>query len=322
MEAALTVGAGVVRIEQVATPAVTGPGQVLVRNMVSTICGSDVHIVYGSPVGEGNRPGYPGHESVGVVVASSDPAFAEGDLVLAVPNLAHAGGFAEHQLLPSSLVIRLPEGSPPEVAVLTQQLGTAIFGMKRFWPGRGAGTAVVLGAGAVGLYFTRLCRLAGFDEVVVSDLHEHRLAVATEMGATVTVLANGDAVVEVVQQRTGGAGAALVVEAAGTDVTRVQSIRCVAVNGRIGMFGMPAGAEMTLPFELLFRRKPTVEFAWDAQGEPGHASFREAWEAIRTGRVDPAPLAPRLWPLAELPAALEAARTAAPGHVKFGVRFA
>ncbi len=242
MRAALIIGAGEVTLQEVATPALAGPGQVLVRNVVSTICGSDVHIVYGPHVGDGHPPGYPGHESVGVVVASSDPALAEGDLVLAVPNLAHAGGFAEYQLLPSSLVIRLPEGSPPEVAVLAQQLGTTIFGMKRFWPGPGAGTAVVLGAGAVGLYFTRLCRLAGFGEVVVSDLHEHRLAVATEMGATVTVLADGDAVFEVVQQRTGGAGAAFVVEAAGTDVTRVQAIRCVAVNGRIGMFGMPAGS--------------------------------------------------------------------------------
>lgn len=210
--------------------------------------------------------------------------------MLAVPDLAHAAGFAEHQLLPSSAVIGLPPESDPAVAVLAQQLGTTIYGMKRFWPSRSAaGVAVVLGAGAVGLCFTRLCRLAKFDEVVVSDLHHHRLEAAREMGATVTVPALGDAVVDAVEEHTGGAGAALVVEAAGTDLTRVQAIHCVAVNGRLGMFGMPTGAEMRLPFELLLRRKPTVEFAWDAQSEPGHASFREAWEAIRTGRVDPTP---------------------------------
>lgn len=320
MQAAVLRRAGRLDVEDVPTPEVHGPGQVLVRNLVSTICGSDLHLVYASPVTEAGRPGYPGHESVGVVADSSDPALAEGDLVLAVPNLAHAGGFAEYQLLPSSLVIPLPAGSAPEVAVLAQQLGTTVFGMKRFWRGPARGVAAVLGAGAVGLCFTRLCRLAGFEDVVVSDLHPHRLEAATAMGATATVRADGDAVVDVVAERTGGLGAALVVEAAGTDVTRVQAIRCVAVNGRIGMFGMPAGAEMTLPFELLFRRKPTVEFAWDAQGEPGHASFREAEEAIRTGRVDPTPLLPRLWPLAELSTALESARTAVPGHVKFGVR--
>jgi threonine dehydrogenase-like Zn-dependent dehydrogenase len=322
MQAARLIAPGELVVSDVDTPRVAGPDQVLVRNLVSTICGSDVHVVYGSPVGPDNRPGYPGHESVGVVADSSDPAFSEGDLVLAVPNLAHAGGFAEYQLLPSALVIPLPQGSDPEVAVLAQQLGTTIFGMKRFWHGPGTGTAVVLGAGAVGLYFTRLCRLADFDEVIVSDLHDHRLEAARAMGATVTVRADGDAVVAAVGQRTGGVGAAFVVEAAGTDVTRVQAIHCVALNGRIGMFGMPEGPEMVLPFELLFRRKPTVEFAWDAQAEPGHVSFREGWEAIRTGRVDPTPLRPRLWPLADISTALQAARTAAPGQVKCGIRFA
>lgn len=319
MEAALLVGPGEVVTRTVETPVISGPGQVLVRNLVSTICGSDVHVVYGAPVGVGNRPGYPGHESVGVVVETSEPGLRVGDLVLAVPNLAHAGGFAEYQLLPGAMVIRLPPDADPEVAVLAQQLGTVVFAMKRFWTGPGEGTAVVLGAGAVGLSFTRLCRLAGFEQVVVSDLHEHRLDVARAMGATVTVLADGDAVVQVVRELTGD-GARLVVEAAGTDVTRVQAIHCVAVNGRIGMFGMPAGPEMVMPFELLFRRKPTVEFCWDAQAEPGRVSFRQAWDAIGTGRVDPEPLRPRLWPLTEVSTALEAARTAAPGQVKFGVR--
>jgi L-iditol 2-dehydrogenase len=320
MLAARLTGPGEIVTEQVTTPAMSGPAQVLVRNLVSTICGSDVHVVFGGGVQGDERPGYPGHESVGVVVDSSDPAFAADDLVLAVPNLAHAGGFAELQLLPSSMVIGLPAGTRPEVAVLAQQLGTTIFGMKRFWPGAANGVAAVLGAGPVGLFFTRLCRLAGFEQVVVSDLHEHRLEVARAMGATRTVRADGDAVVGAVYELA-PEGARLVVEAAGRDETRVQAIHCVAVDGRIGMFGMPHGPDMTLPFELLFRRKPTVEFCWDAQAEPGHLSFREAWEALRTGRVDSAPLLPRLWPLTELPEALEAARAAVPGAVKFGVLF-
>jgi L-iditol 2-dehydrogenase len=320
VEAALLVRSGSMTRGTVERPVVTGPGQVLVRNLVSTICGSDVHLVFHSPVAEENRPGYPGHEAVGVVAESSDPEMPEGQLVLAVPNLAHAGGFAEYQLLPSSMVIPLPHQTEPEVAVLAQQLGTTIFGMKRFWRGQGNGGAVVLGAGPVGLCFTRLCRLAGFEEVIVSDLHAHRLEAAKAMGATTTVLAEGDAVLDVVRAVT-GEGARLVVEAAGTDVTRVQAIHCVAVDGRIGMFGMPSAPEMTLPFEALFRKKPTVEFAWDAQAEPGHASFREAWDALRTGRVDSAPLRPRLWPLHQISTALDAARSARPGHVKFGIRF-
>src|SRR5215212_1884115 len=152
METGLLVRPGEMVVVEVVTPSVTEPGQVLVRNLVSTICGSDVHVVYDSPPSAAPRPGYPGHESVGNVVESSDPAFAEGDLVLAVPNLAHAAGFAQYQLLPSSMVIPLPRGTEPETAVLAQQLGTTVYGMKRFWPasaeGAAAGVAVVLGAGS------------------------------------------------------------------------------------------------------------------------------------------------------------------------------
>lgn len=325
MRAALLVSDIPVVRADVPAPVITGPGQVLLRNLVSTVCGSDVHIAaHGHPESDGSAPGFPGHETVGVVEVSSDPAFSEGDLVLAVPDLAHAGGFAEFQLLPASFAIRLAPGTNPETAVLAQQLGTVIYAMKRFWPQAQApplgGSAVVLGAGPVGLFFTRLCRLAGFATVIVSDLHPHRLDAARAMGATVTVPAVGDAVVDAVT-RTTGHGANLVIEAAGTDITRVQSIGCVARDGRIGMFGMPSGPEVTLPFESLFRRRPTLEFCWGAQAEPGHDSFRQGLRAIDEGTVDIAPLKLTLRTLDEFPATLRLARNGGPGVIKAGIRF-
>ena len=299
----------------------------VIRNLASTICGSDVHVLrHGHPDAEGCAPGFPGHEAVGVVVASSDDSYAEGDLVLAVPDLAHAGGFAEFQLLPTSFVLPLPAGASPETAVLAQQLGTTIFAMKRFWPraaedAADAGTAVVLGAGPVGLFFTRLCLLAGFSSVITSDLHEHRLAAAGRMGATLTVPAVEDAVLDAARATTAD-GAQLVIEAAGTDRTRVQVIECVALDGRIGMFGKPTGPEMTIPFERLFRRRPTVEFRWGAQAEPGHDSFRAAMQAIDEGQVDTAPLQLQLQPLDELAGTLRLAEAGTPDVIKTGVRFA
>jgi threonine dehydrogenase-like Zn-dependent dehydrogenase len=87
------------------------------------------------------------------------------------------------------------------------------------------------------------------------------------------------------------------------------------------MFGLPEGPELTVPFEALFRRRVRIEFCWDAQSEPGHASFHAAVEALADGRVDATLLAPRLWPATQLAEALAAARTAPAGPVKFGVRF-
>ena len=87
------------------------------------------------------------------------------------------------------------------------------------------------------------------------------------------------------------------------------------------MFGMPAGDEMTIPFERLFRRRPTVEFCWGAQAEPGHTSFRAALDLIADGSVDTSPLGLRLWPFEELPEALRRAAAGGPQVVKVGVRF-
>jgi len=321
--AALAPDVGAV-LHAVPAPTLPGPAHVLIRNLVSTICGSDVHVLaHGHPDSVGAPPGFPGHESVGVVTASSAPALAVGDLVLAVPDLAHAGGFAEHQVLPAEFVIRLPDSAVPEQIVLAQQLGTAVYAMKRFWPAdlpAPTGTAVVLGSGPVGLFFTRLCRLVGFDSVIVSDLHPHRLEAARRMGATSTVLADGDAVVEAVARATDD-GAQLVVEAAGTDRTRVQAVQCVMLDGRIGMFGMPSGPEMQLPFERLFRRRPTVEFCWGAQAEPGHDSFHRAIGLIADGLVDTAPLALRLHPFDQLGTAVLEATAGSPDVIKTGVRF-
>lgn len=324
MLSAVLRGPGEVALEETDVPQLTGPGQVLVRNVVSTICGSDLHNVLHGTHPADAEPGFPGHESVGVVLASSAEEHEPGDLVLAVPDLAHAGGFAPTQLLPARFLLPLPATADPRVVVLAQQLGTAVFAMKRFWPTAlpvppGA-TALVLGAGPAGLFFTRLCRLAGFDEVVCSDLHPHRLAAAVRMGATRTVDARSEDVSTGLATCAPG-GAALVVEAAGADASRRQAFECVALDGRVGLFGLPQGADIAVPFEHLFRRRPTIEICWGAQAEPGLSSFRTGLDLVVSGRVDTAPLALRLWPFEELPEALRHAAGGLDGVVKAGVLF-
>lgn len=324
MLSAVLRGPNDVALEETGAPELSGPGQVLLRNVVSTICGSDLHNVLHGTHPADAEPGFPGHESVGIVLASSAPEHHVGDLVLAVPDLAHAGGFAPTQLLPADFVLPLPDTADPQVVVHAQQLGTAVFAMKRFWPAalgvpRGS-TAVVLGTGPAGLFFTRLCQLAGFDQVVCSDLHPHRLEAARRMGATTTVDARTDNVVDVVRDLIPD-GAALVVEAAGADASRRQAFEMIGVDGRIGLFGLPEAAELSLPLDRMWRRRPTIEICWGAQAEPGLTSFRTGLDLVLSGQVDTAPLALRLWPFEDLPEALRHAAGALDGVVKAGVLF-
>lgn len=321
MKAGFLTKTGKVDVREVPIPEIGGPGELLLRNRLSTICGSDTHVLWDNdPATWSSVPGYPGHESVAEVVKSTDPAYSEGDLVLAVPNLKHAGGFAEYQVLPSSLVIKLPKDATAEKVILAQQLGTVIYGMKRFHTTVGNGTVMITGAGPVGLFFTAMCRRAGFTNIVVSDLHQHRLNVAEKMGATKTVIAGDSAIVKAVQAISPD-GAYLAVEAAGKDETRIECIDGVTLSGRIGYFGMPEGETMLVPFEKLYRRKPTVEFCWDAQAEPGHESFKEALDLIQTGAIDITPVALKEWDIENLQEALDTAHEHRPGFVKAGIRF-
>jgi threonine dehydrogenase-like Zn-dependent dehydrogenase len=228
-------------VEDVPVPP-TGDGEVLVRTEVAAVCGSDLHAA--AAARSALAPGAPGHEAVGTIVASRSPRLTPGDRVLCVPAAAEARCFAEFQVLPDTAVVPLPragtgDGLTAEELVVAQQLGTAIFAMKRFWPGGdGSGrTAAVLGAGPAGIAFVTLLRRAGFSRVVASDLAPARLTAAAARGADEVVNAAEHDAVDAVMRLTGGAGADLVVEAAGRDATRHQAMRIVRVDGRIGLFG-------------------------------------------------------------------------------------
>ena len=324
MTAACLAGPGEIGVGRFPVPDLQ-PGEVLVRTRLAAICGSDLHVVFGGH-GPGlfpGPPGYPGHESVGEVLESRSERCRAGDLVLALPAGVAGRSFAERQAVPDAQLVPLAAGADVAAMLMAQQLGTVIFALKRFWPGPPAETAVVIGAGAAGLHFTQLLARAGFGRVVVSDRHAHRLAAARALGATATVLAPAESVVEATLDLTGGRGAELVVEAAGHDATRAQAMLAVANAGRVGLFGLPEGSgDMALPFAEVFRRRPTIEISVGAQAEPGLASFREAVDRIARGDVDVSGLATHRFDIEELPDAFATAREpGAGGALKVTVGF-
>ncbi len=288
MRAAQIVERGRVECIDAPMPALCSEPGVLVRTLRASICGSDAHTVFAglNVSGYPCPPGAPGHEAVGEVVESSAPGFSPGDLVLAVPEPRAALAFAEYQMLSPDYLLPLPEGASLET-VLAQQLGTVVFALRRFWPGPPARTALVLGAGSAGLFFLQLLRRAGFQRVLVADLDPGRLARAARLGAAVTIDARVDSPAAVTMQDTGGRGADLVIEAAGHDAARDEAAHALAVEGRLGLFGLPERTGLApFPYEVLFRRRPTIEIAWNAQAEPGLVSFREALRLLADGAVD------------------------------------
>lgn len=315
MLAARVVGPGRLEVDDVPSPEIA-QGQVRVRSHRASICGSDVHVVYdgffsGPYPGP---PGFPGHEGVGWVVESRSPGIADGEWVLTAPVPRLARCFAEEQVLGGGSVVRLPGGETADRLLMAQQLGTVLFAFRRHWPAELSGegrTAAIIGAGSAGLFFLQVARrLAGFSQVVVADLSPLRLGLARELGADVVVQPPGESFVEAVLDHTEGAGADLVVEAAGYDATRVQSLQAVRAGGRVGYFGFPErpGATSTWSFGDAWAKGVTVEVVKGAQAEPGLPAFCRAVELIDSGEVVVDHLLSLAYPLAQVQEAFDAAR--------------
>ncbi|MGH7912340.1 MAG: zinc-binding dehydrogenase [Candidatus Dormibacteraceae bacterium] len=299
MRAALLVAPGRVEVADRPIPDL-GAGDVLVKMARASICGSDLHVVYDGFAGQFGKPGYPGHEGLGVVLETRSARFSAGQVVLTVPVGLGGQCFATHQVVPETFLVPLPEDADQDRLLFAQQLGTTIYAMRKFWPQApdGSGTpaglepleprvAVIIGAGSAGLFFLQLARRLAFEHVIVADPSLERRRLARELGADEVADGTTEQLLEATQALSGGRGADLVVEAAGYDLCRDQAIQAVRPRGRVGCFGYPERPGLApFPVELCFRKAPTVEFTVGTQREPGLRSFRDAVQEIQSGAIE------------------------------------
>jgi L-iditol 2-dehydrogenase len=290
-------------------PRLRAPGHVVVEMHLASVCGSDVHSVFDGflkPDGIG-KPGYPGHEGVGVITKSTSDVFSEGDRVLTVPALG--GCFAEAQLLDDAHVVRLPPDGDLRRLLMAQQYGTTLYAMRMFWTRPAGRAAVVIGTGSAGLFFVQQLRQHGFPLVIASDLRAERLRLARRLGADVVVHAPQESLTDAVMDLTGGVGADLVIEAAGYDSTRALAVDAVRVRGTVGCFGFPEqNGDAPFPAYKAFRKSVRIQWASGTQSEPGLRAFRDAVALIHSGQVDVEHCVGTTYPLEQIHAALLAAR--------------
>jgi L-iditol 2-dehydrogenase len=328
VKAAQLIEPGRVECVDVPDPDDCADGEVILRTVEATVCGSDLHNIFAGTSLEDypSRPGYPGHESVGEVVLSRVPGVQPGDLILAVPDLSCSAAFAEYQVVPARFIVPLPP--PPHAGnlVLAQQLGTVVYAMKRFWPawqpGLVPGTAVVLGSGTAGTFFIRLLSASGFSQILATDVIAGRLDRARAAGATKTALVPQENPVELALGMTDGEGADLVVEAAGEDSTRADALEAVRISGRVGYFGTPSSLEPVLfPVNTYFRRKPTLETTHSAQHEENLASFRTAAAMIASGELDVSGVLTNTFEIGSISEALQLALHPSHESLKISIAF-
>lgn len=289
MKAAQLSAAGRFEVRETNVPDLN-EGDVLVRMIGTSICGSDLHVVFGNflPDDLPATPGYPGHEGVGRVELSRSSRHRPGDLVLAVPHSAQATCFADYHVTNGSSLVTLPVDADPWRLLMAQQLGTVVYAMKKFVGDRpGSGTAVVIGAGSAGLFFAQLLRARGYDQIIVSEPVRSRRQSASEVGADVVIDPEAAGVSEVVLDATSGAGAGLVVDAAGTIDARQDAVDCAADDATVGLFGFPDAAGLEpFPLAASWRKMLRLITSANTQHEPGLRSFREAVDMLMRDQID------------------------------------
>ncbi len=211
-------------------------GELLVRSEFFSVCGSDLR-TYDHVFPEEQYPmrlGAPNHESVGIVEESHDPRFKKGQRVIAL----QAGGLVEYTTVAANRAVLIPDdGRNPESWVLCQPVGTVVHSVRQMGNILGK-RVVIIGQGPIGLSFTDLVSRQGARQVIVADKHDYRLDMAKKLGATHTINAAREDVVQAVRDITGGALADITVEACGRPEAAHQIFECLRIQGTAIIFGL------------------------------------------------------------------------------------
>jgi L-iditol 2-dehydrogenase len=292
------------------------PGYALVRTMILSICGSDLHRLYYLPDDEYPLvPGTTGHEMIGVVEAVDTPGskVTVGDVVLALaPN---DNAMAEYFLAATEDILPIPEGSELERMLMAQQLGTVIHACKRL-PDLTGKDAAVIGQGSAGLFLDFMLRRLGMKRVIALDLEEARIVAARKFGATNTVHVPSADPYQAIIDITDGQLVDLVVEAAGEPDAINLTPKLARIYGHLLFFGVPRLRTFPFDFYTFFRKYCSTTSISGTAKEPGRVSVRSALNMIAAGEVDVAPMITHRFPFERVREAYELARTRRDGVIK------
>jgi L-iditol 2-dehydrogenase len=175
---------------------------------------------------------------------------------------------------------------------------------------RGGETALVIGAGMIGLLTLQAARAAGCGRVLIADVDETRLALARQLGATEAMRLSGGDLVRRCRELTDGAGADIVLEAVGRDETVSTAIEAVRKGGTVTLIGNVA-PEVKLPLQKVVSRQLRLQGTAASCGE-----YLQAIEMISNGTIRVKPLITAVAPLEEGPSWFKRLHAHEPGLMK------
>ena len=311
-------------IENVPEPK-PGEDEVLIRVKACGICGSDVHGMDGS-TGRRIPPIVMGHEASGVVedMGKRVVDLKKGDRVtfdstvycgicyycmhgqtstcdnrkvlgVSCGEYRMDGAFAEYVAVPRRIIYPIPDSVSFERAAMVEPLSVAFHGIE-LTPKSLNDTAVVLGAGMIGVLTVQGLRIAGYGKIIVVDIDRKRLDMAVNLGADHAIQAGVSDVVPEVLKITGGRGADAAFEAVGHNDTVNTGIDCLRKGGSITLIGN-FSPKVEMPLQKVVARQIRLYGSYASSGE-----YAACLDMIGRGAVNIDVLLSAKAPLVEGPA--------------------
>jgi threonine dehydrogenase-like Zn-dependent dehydrogenase len=320
MRAARLVSPGTIELCTVPIPE-PGPGQVRIRIQGCGICGSNIPLWAG---GEGRQsftyplePGAPGHEPYGTIDAlgeGADNGRISGRLKIGqrIAALSYRA-FAEYDIADAATVVPLPDLLPGPFP--GEAAGCAINIFRRCAISRGDVVAIV-GIGFIGALLTQLAAESG-ARVIALSRRPFALDMARRMGAAACITTEDPtALLQQVQELTGGRMCDVVIEAVGQQASLDLAGELVRERGRLVIAGYHQDGPRAVNMQQWNWRGLDVINAHERDPAVYVEGMRLATEAIISGRLDPSPLYTHILPLTMLGDALSMAQRRPDGFLK------
>jgi len=265
-------------MQDIAEPTV-GHNDVLIKISHTAICGTDIHIFKWDDWASRTIP-VPltiGHEFCGEIVecgsevtglTSGDRVSAEGHITCGVCRNCRAGrrhlcmntigvgvnrpgAFAEYLSVPAFNVFKLPDSVTDDMAAILDPLGNAAHAALSF--DLVGEDVLITGAGPIGAMAAAICRYAGARHIVVTDINDHRLALARTMGASVALNVTDGSLDDIMRDLGMEEGFDVGMEMSGNPQAFRDMLRTMHHGGKISILGIPPD-EMSIDWtDVIFK---------------------------------------------------------------------
>jgi threonine dehydrogenase-like Zn-dependent dehydrogenase len=308
-----------------------GPGEAVVQVRLTTICGTDIHIIKGEyPVAPGLTLG---HEAVGIIheLGPGVTGYEIGQRVLMgaitpcgqcepclAGRLSQCGGplggwrlgnttdgvQAEYVRVPfaqANLAV-VPDALSDEEVILLADIASTGFGAAESGRIRLGDTVAVFAQGPIGLCATLGAKLMGASHIIGVDADADRLRMAQKFGATDVILAETDPVREILEI-TEGRGVDVAIEALGTQGTFENALRVLRPGGTLSSVGVYSG-HLKIPLEA-FAAGLGDHTIVTTLCPGGKERMRRLMRLVEARRIDLTPLLSHVFPLDQIERAYE-----------------